>query len=338
MSIKVKWDSDSAALRKDMDKVEAALDGAGATARAAGAKIDGALDSTAEHADTVASKGSQAAGALSGLGDLVGGKFGAAMVAGGTAMQAAADAGDLLNVVTDSAIIRKTKDVLATGAQKAANLAAAAATKTQAAAQRALNGAMRANPIGIVITVIAALVAAIVVLYKRNETFRNSVNKDWGAVSDKIGGTITFARDKIGGLVEFLGTLSGKIRSKTRNMWDGIKDSFRSALNAVIGWWNNLSFYLDLPDKIPGLPDSITINTPNIPMLANGGIVTRPTLAVIGEAGPEAVIPLNGRYGGNHYTITIKDLPIGATGYDIGRQLVQFIDDFESVGGRARAA
>jgi hypothetical protein len=33
---------------------------------------------------------------------------------------------------------------------------------------------------------------------------------------------------------------------------------------------------------------------PNIPMLANGGIVNSPTLALIGERGPEAVIPLTG--------------------------------------------
>jgi hypothetical protein len=32
---------------------------------------------------------------------------------------------------------------------------------------------------------------------------------------------------------------------------------------------------------------------PDIPMLAAGGIVTGPTLAMIGEAGPEAVIPLD---------------------------------------------
>ena len=35
-----------------------------------------------------------------------------------------------------------------------------------------------------------------------------------------------------------------------------------------------------------------------IPHLASGGIVTSPTLALIGEAGPEAVVPLNGKSGG----------------------------------------
>src|SRR5690606_7659153 len=35
---------------------------------------------------------------------------------------------------------------------------------------------------------------------------------------------------------------------------------------------------------------------PRIPALASGGIVTRPTLALVGEAGPEAVVPLDGRF------------------------------------------
>jgi phage-related minor tail protein len=38
-------------------------------------------------------------------------------------------------------------------------------------------------------------------------------------------------------------------------------------------------------------------STMNLPKMANGGIVTSPTLALIGEAGPEAVVPL-GKGGG----------------------------------------
>jgi hypothetical protein len=55
------------------------------------------------------------------------------------------------------------------------------------------------------------------------------------------------------------------------------------------------------------LPD---INVPNIPYLAKGGIVTGgPTLAMIGEKGPEAVIPLNrmGEFGmGGGMNITVQ--------------------------------
>jgi hypothetical protein len=43
----------------------------------------------------------------------------------------------------------------------------------------------------------------------------------------------------------------------------------------------------------------------DIPQMASGGIVTRPTLALIGEAGPEAVVPLS-RGGAGGITINVQ--------------------------------
>jgi phage-related minor tail protein len=45
----------------------------------------------------------------------------------------------------------------------------------------------------------------------------------------------------------------------------------------------------------------------NLPRMAAGGVVSGPTLALIGEAGPEAVIPLDrmGSMGGNVINITV---------------------------------
>jgi phage-related protein len=53
-----------------------------------------------------------------------------------------------------------------------AHLASAAATRTVAAAQWAWNAAMSANPIGLVIAAVVALVAGFILLYKRSERFR----------------------------------------------------------------------------------------------------------------------------------------------------------------------
>jgi hypothetical protein len=63
--------------------------------------------------------------------------------------------------------------------------------------------------------------------------------------------------------------------------------------NEVIDRINDL-----LEFKIAGIKIDAP-NIPRIPKLADGGIVTRPTLALIGEAGPEAVVPLSGRNAGN---------------------------------------
>lgn len=72
-----------------------------------------------------------------------------------------------------------------------------------------------------------------------------------------------------------------------------------------------------------------------IPFFANGGIVTSPTLGMIGEAGPEAIIPLsrggNAVIGGNTYSITVN------TGVGdprvIGEEVVNVISRFEQANG-----
>jgi hypothetical protein len=61
-------------------------------------------------------------------------------------------------------------------------IAVSKAMKMAAAAQWLLNAAMDANPIFLVIAAIAALVAVIIILWKKNETFRRLVTAVWGAI------------------------------------------------------------------------------------------------------------------------------------------------------------
>lgn len=75
-------------------------------------------------------------------------------------------------------------------------------------------------------------------------------------------------------------------------------------LNKLIDAFNDVLEF-DVP---LGFGKRLTVNPPDIPhipALAEGGIVTSPTLALIGEAGSEAVIPLNkmGGMGGNTFVI-----------------------------------
>jgi TP901 family phage tail tape measure protein len=71
-----------------------------------------------------------------------------------------------------------------------------------------------------------------------------------------------------------------------------------------------------------------------IPALAKGGIVTGPTLALIGEAGPEAVIPLTGNNSGmgNVYNINVN-AGIGTNGAQVGRDIVDAIKKYERASG-----
>lgn len=82
-----------------------------------------------------------------------------------------------------------------------------------------------------------------------------------------------------------------------------------SAVNGITSRINSaMSFRVDT--HIPGV-GKVGFDAPDIgriPMLANGGIVNGPTLAMIGEAGPEAVVPL-GRGGGvgGQITVIVED-------------------------------
>jgi hypothetical protein len=71
-----------------------------------------------------------------------------------------------------------------------------------------------------------------------------------------------------------------------------------------------------------------------IPAMAAGGIVTKPTLAMIGEAGPEAVVPLSSRNSamGNVYNINVN-AGMGTNGAQVGKEIVDAIKRFEKTSG-----
>jgi len=104
-------------------------------------------------------------------------------------------------------------------------------------------------------------------------------------------------------------------------------------VNGLIGKLNNL---LEFTIPVPLGPD-IKVNAPDlakIPKLAAGGLVMGPQLSVIGEAGPELVVPLDklGQLGGgNHYQITVQ-AGVGDP-REIGRQVVDAIKQYERTAG-----
>jgi hypothetical protein len=165
-------------------------------------------------------------------------------------------------------------------------LAIAGAIGAVAAAIVAVNVAMALNPFALIAGGIVALGAALVVAYNRFEGFRNIVN----AIFDGLKAGVALAIDNFMMLL---------------NVW-------KNVFNGLARIWNNTLGKLDIsiPD-IPGLPGrGKSFGIPNIPYLAEGGIVTRPSLAMIAEAGePEAVIPLSklsGMLGGGGGGVTIN--------------------------------
>jgi hypothetical protein len=84
----------------------------------------------------------------------------------------------------------------------------------------------------------------------------------------------------------------------------------------------------------PAVSQGLLNKLAKIPAMAAGGIVTGPTLALIGEAGPEAVVPLSGRNAGmgNTYNINVN-AGMGTNGAQVGREIVDAIKKFEKTSG-----
>lgn len=116
-------------------------------------------------------------------------------------------------------------------------------------------------------------------------------NGIWGAARTAFSSFTGWVRGQWNDLIGWFRGLGGRISSAVSGIWSGIGTGFRSVINGVVDMWNGLSFTVDIPDKIPGLPDSFTVSTPNAPHLARGAYLTEPTLNVAGEAGPEIVAP-----------------------------------------------
>jgi TP901 family phage tail tape measure protein len=95
-------------------------------------------------------------------------------------------------------------------------------------------------------------------------------------------------------LANWFRALPGRIGGSLRNVFNGLWSGFKTVVNRIISGWNNLSFTVGGGSFAGVSIPSVTVSTPNLPMLAKGGIVTGPTIAMIGEGGQdEAVVPLD---------------------------------------------
>ena len=176
------------------------------------------------------------------------------------------------------------------------------------------------GPIGLIIAAVGAAVALIIMNWEAVSGFVTSVweniqnaaknvfewiKKNWPLILSIITGPIGLAVYAI--IKNF-----DKIKAAVGNVWNWIKGVFATIgeiasniikvpVNAIIGFAQNtingfikaLNSAIDAINKIPGV-DIGKLGLLNIPKLAEGGIVSSPTLALIGEGRePEAVVPLS---------------------------------------------
>lgn len=156
-----------------------------------------------------------------------------------------------------------------------------ASTLAQTLAQGGLNAVLAANPIGLVVLAIGALIAAGVALYMNWDTVKAKAQELWVKIK----------------------TVFDNMKSSVLGTWDGIVSGIKSSINKIIDLVNGMAKKVasginavsGVVSKIPGV-NIPKMEAPQIPKLAEGGQIIEAGRVLVGEAGPE-----------------ILDLPRGAT-------------------------
>ena len=173
--------------------------------------------------------------------------------------------------------------------QRGAMLAARAATLAMAAGQAILNAVMTANPIGIVIVAIAALVAGLVLAYNKSETFRTAVQtaaRASKAAFDTVVNVIKVVIGAIGNMLSSVGGVGGAFRGAMNVAAAAVRiltapiRGLISLIQSVIGWISRIRF-----PSPPGWMRKLTGSAMNFS--AGGG-------AMLTAAGPASFSPLGG--------------------------------------------
>ena len=198
-----------------------------------------------------------------------------------------------------------------------------AATEGVSIAQQLLNTIMAANPIGLVIAAVTALVAGFTILWNTSEEFRqfwidlwDGIKEAASVVIEAIKGFFSAAWDGIKNAWSGAKNFFSGVWEGIKSIFSGVKDWFSSvfkgaadaistifngivgaikapinflinALNTVISGINKIQ----IPDWVP-LIGGRGINIPKIPNLARGGVLKKGQMGLLEGNGAEAVVPL----------------------------------------------
>lgn len=113
------------------------------------------------------------------------------------------------------------------------------------------------------------------------------LQRAWENMTNNFTSAFEFVRDFVVGAFEGIRDVGTEIFGTLADLITGTFDrAIRGSRRIINGFIRATNVAIRGLNVVPG------VNIPQISELANGAIVTRPTLALVGEAGPEAVIPL----------------------------------------------
>lgn len=169
------------------------------------------------------------------------------------------------------------------------------------------NTALRANPIGLVISLLAGLVAGFIYLWNNNKGFRDFWLSMWAKIKSVTGSAVSWIKGKFNDFKGMLSTVRStfdNIRKAIADKIESARESVKKAIDKIKGFFK-FSWSLPKP-KIPSfsLKGKFSLSPPSVPKInikwnAAGAVFDQPTifntplgLQGVGERGPEAVAPI----------------------------------------------
>lgn len=178
-----------------------------------------------------------------------------------------------------------------------------------------LNAAMKANIIGLIISLVIGLVAAFVTLWKKNEGFRDFWINLWNKIKSACSTAITGIKNKFNDLKDAAGKVKQWFENIRKAISDKIgdaKDAVKKAIDKIKGFFplsiGKIFSNLKIPKisvsggKAPfGIAGKGSLPSFKVKWNAEGGVLNKPTifgqtgntLLGGGEAGAEAIAPIN---------------------------------------------
>lgn len=184
-------------------------------------------------------------------------------------------------------------------------------TTTATGAQLTLSAAMMANPIGLVIAAIAALIAIGIALVMNWDKIKAVAQSLWEKIKTVFSSIKDSISEKVNAIMSTVSNVFSRIKDVMSSPFEAASSVIKGVIDRIKGF---LSFNWEFPRlKMPHFSISGSANplkwlsegVPriNVDWYAKGGIFNKPTLfnteyglKGVGEAGPEAVIPINSMY------------------------------------------
>jgi len=138
----------------------------------------------------------------------------------------------------------------------------------------ALNVALAANPIVLVVSLIALLVGALIWLWNNSAGFRNFFIGIWDDIRNQVAGFVSWITGAWNGLMTFFRNIGNGIAGIFNGVGSAISSAFRGAVNVVVSILNGAIWAVNkLIDGINHVPGVNIPHIPNVPKMHTGGLV-----------------------------------------------------------------